>query len=464
MLLCIDGQFCVAAAEWQPGLASGEAGLRCRGAPRHRRARPVASECQRPVGDGLRVAQLLEAYLRLRQSQFLALVEENVASQAQQQQQREPRAGRSLLGRRPARHRAWRVVVGKGPARPTSAWRLRPRVHGPAYQCGAQPVCVKEIEAVGGVQAPRPLSVGRHVRLGALAADLSHREPSPVLFGQRTDALEERDHLRLRLVVQGLLEVRGASPLPPARQRRRVVAELAVVHREVDGIEAEAVHPAVEPEPHALEQRVLNCGVVHVQVGLLGQEVVHEVLAAAGVPGPRRAAEQRLPVVRWGAVGTGVGPHVPVAAGIVAARAALLEPGMLVRSVREHLVDDDAQAELVRTRQQPVEVRKGAEDRIDVAIVADVVAEVLHRGGEEGREPDRVDAERGDVLEVRSDPGQVSDTVVIRVGEAARVDLVDHRAAPPRRRRQIRQPCALGAQAPASASQMTYPSSGTRTR
>jgi hypothetical protein len=64
------------------------------------------------------------------------------------------------------------------------------------------------------------------------------------------------------------------------------------------------------------------------------------------------------------------------------------------RGVAEHLVDHHADAERMRLGQQAVEVVQGAEQRIDVAVVGDVVAEVGHRRLEERRDPDRV-ARRG---------------------------------------------------------------------
>src|SRR5207237_10074209 len=69
--------------------------------------------------------------------------------------------------------------------------------------------------------------------------------------------------------------------------------------------------------------------------------------------------------------------------------------------------------------------------RTDVTIIGNVIAEVAHRRCEEGGQPDRIDAEARDMVKVRSDPRQVADPVAIRIGEAARVDLVDRRTAPP---------------------------------
>jgi hypothetical protein len=72
-----------------------------------------------------------------------------------------------------------------------------------------------------------------------------------------------------------------------------------------------------------------------------------------------------------------------------------------------------------------------AEDRIDVAVVRDVVAEILHRRGEERRDPDCVGADRGDMAEPGGDALEVADSVIIGILVGARVDLIDQRATPP---------------------------------
>ena len=157
------------------------------------------------------------------------------------------------------------------------------------------------------------------------------------------------------------------------------------MHREVDRVDAEAVDSAVEPEASDVQQRVLHRRIVDVEIGLLRQEVVHIILAASGVPGPRGAAEHRLPVVRRRTIRLGVGPDVPIGLLVVAARAALPEPFMLVGAVGIDLVDDDLEAEPVRALDQGGEIAKRSEHRIDRAKIGDVVAEVAHGRGEEWR-------------------------------------------------------------------------------
>ena len=85
---------------------------------------------------------------------------------------------------------------------------------------------------------------------------------------------------------------------------------------------------------------------------------------------------------------------------------------MLVGGVVGHQVDDDLQPAGVGGGDQRVEVRERAEQRIDVAVVADVVAEVRHGRGIERREPDGVDAELGEVVQPRVIP-RVADAVAV---------------------------------------------------
>jgi hypothetical protein len=93
-------------------------------------------------------------------------------------------------------------------------------------------------------------------------------------------------------------------------------------------------------------------------------------------------------------------------------------------------VDDDLQPHLVRAGDEGVGVGQRAEPRIDVAVVLDVVPGVLLGAAVEGGEPDGVDAELGQVGQVRGDARQVADRRM-RGGEGARVDLVDDGVGPP---------------------------------
>jgi hypothetical protein len=99
------------------------------------------------------------------------------------------------------------------------------------------------------------------------------------------------------------------------------------------------------------------------------------------------------------------------------------------------VVDDEVHDELhatgVQVGDQAVEVLERPERRVDVLVVADVVAVVVHRGAVDRAQPHDVDPESLEVVEPLPDARDVADPVAVGVGEAAGVDLVDDGGLPP---------------------------------
>jgi len=92
--------------------------------------------------------------------------------------------------------------------------------------------------------------------------------------------------------------------------------------------------------------------------------------------GPSGAAEMGLPVVgRFVSVGSLAvteDKHVPLAA-VGRSRECGLERGMLVGAVVGNKICNDPQVQAVGFVDEGIEVREAAEQRIDIAIVADVI-------------------------------------------------------------------------------------------
>jgi len=85
----------------------------------------------------------------------------------------------------------------------------------------------------------------------------------------------------------------------------------------------------------------------------------------------------------------------------------------------------------MRTGKKFVEGRQVAEERVDVLVVADVVAVVVLRRLVDRGEPEHVDAELGQVVQMVDDAAQIAHAVAVGIREAARVDLVNDRTFPP---------------------------------
>ena len=106
---------------------------------------------------------------------------------------------------------------------------------------------------------------------------------------------------------------------------------------------------------------------------------------------------------------------------------------MLIGGVIGHEVEQHAQLAPVRLLDQTLGISQVAEDRIDVLIVADVVAGICHRRAVDGRQPDGIYAQRLYMIEMAADAFQIAQTIAIAVGERARINLVDAGTLPPGR-------------------------------
>jgi hypothetical protein len=94
-------------------------------------------------------------------------------------------------------------------------------------------------------------------------------------------------------------------------------------------------------------------------------------------------------------------------------------------------VHEDADATAVRLAHELDEVAARAEPRVDAEVVGDVVAVVTPRRRLKRREPDRVDAERIELVEPAAQPLEVATPVPIRVEVRLDVEAVDDRVLVP---------------------------------
>ena len=165
----------------------------------------------------------------------------------------------------------------------------------------------------------------------------------------------------------------------------------------------------------------------------MAEEPVPVVLLADGVPRPVRLLGVDEDHAGFGPAMVVVAPHVPVGPWVGAILPALLEPRVLVAGVVHHHVGDDPHVAPVRLLDQLHHVAQRAVLGQHGEEVADVVAAVAQRRLVEGQEPDAVDAEPLQVVELVDEAPQVAGAVVVGVGETADEHLVEDGALVPAR-------------------------------
>src|ERR1035437_9704775 len=104
---------------------------------------------------------------------------------------------------------------------------------------------------------------------------------------------------------------------------------------------------------------------------------------------------------------------------------------MLMRTVVDHKIHDDADIALMRLARQGIEVRQSAIHRIDILVIGYIVAKVELRRRIAGGDADSVHSQGMQVVELGRDSAQVAEAIVVAVRKAARINLIEDGVLPP---------------------------------
>ena len=218
------------------------------------------------------------------------------------------------------------------------------------------------------------------------------------------------------------------------RFRQVLVVGALALHQVGHGVEPQPVDPEIEPEAQDRQHLLQHARIVEIEIGLVRIEAVPVIGAGDRVPGPVGPLGIDEDDARAGVFLVVVRPDIEVAlrrAGLRPPRA--LEPRMLVGGVVDHQLGDHPHAARMRRGDEALGVGQRAVVGMHAAIVGDVVAVVEARRGIERQQPDRVDAEIGDVVELGDQAGEIADAVVVGIEERLDVQLVDDRVLVPER-------------------------------
>ncbi len=223
-------------------------------------------------------------------------------------------------------------------------------------------------------------------------------------------------------LLQVLVDMRPVGVEAPAVALVVVLEDLGLGDK-VHHVEAEGVHALLAPKAHDVGGLAANLRVRPVEVGLARVEEMQVPLTHARRPLPGRAAELGRPIGRK-LIGRAAAEEVVVLVALLAGKGTL-EPLVLGRGVVQHHVEHDADAAPLGLAGKLLEVGHGSVARVDCAVIGHIVAVVLLRRGEERGEPNVIDAQLRQVVELLRDAAQVPPAVAVGVLEALGIDLVD---------------------------------------
>src|SRR5690554_4213300 len=121
-----------------------------------------------------------------------------------------------------------------------------------------------------------------------------------------------------------------------------------------------------------------------------------------------------------------VGPYVKVTSrrprlGMAGA----LKPGVLVRGVIYNELGDDPQAPLVGCLDEPAHIGQRTIVFMHAAVLRNVVTVVQTRRWVKRQQPDSIDTEAGDVIELGDQPGKIALSIIVGVEEGLHMQLID---------------------------------------
>src|SRR5574339_343376 len=99
---------------------------------------------------------------------------------------------------------------------------------------------------------------------------------------------------------------------------------------------------------------------------------------------------------------------------------------MLIRGMVEHEIGNDSHAAAMRLIQKPTDVSQRAVLAEDPSIVGHVVAVVSQRRREKREEPDAVDSQPLQIVQLLREAGKVSDAVLVPVEKGLHRKLIEH--------------------------------------
>src|SRR2546427_7555486 len=104
---------------------------------------------------------------------------------------------------------------------------------------------------------------------------------------------------------------------------------------------------------------------------------------------------------------------------------------MLIGAMIGHIVQDELEATLVRLLKQGVQVCQGSEERMHIAVIANIITEIGHGRRVDGRKPDGINTEPAQIVQLAADTREVSYPISIAIEKTPRVNLINHARLPP---------------------------------
>ena len=198
----------------------------------------------------------------------------------------------------------------------------------------------------------------------------------------------------------------------------------------IDHIQPEAFHALIHPKTDEAVKSLTDLGIFPVQIRLLRHKLVEVPLSQLRHKGPGRSAKDGHHIIGRGNTVT-VPPDEIIVVGIILPLQRLLKPNVLIGAMVQHQIHDDGNISFPSLADQLLHILHRAEHGVDGAVVGHIVA-VVHLGRSANRtQPNAVNAQLLQIIQMRDDALQVTHTAAGGILKAFGVDLIEDSRLPP---------------------------------
>ena len=169
--------------------------------------------------------------------------------------------------------------------------------------------------------------------------------------------------------------------------------------------------PMLQPELHHLPHFFAHSRIVVVQIGLMAEEAMPVIVLRNRVPCPVRQFGIDEDDADAADIACRCRSRHTSRAWVVSRLARFLKPGMLIGGVVQHHFDDHANAALMGSLEKGFEIVERAVAGMDGGVVGDVVAVVAQRRREKRHEPDGIDPQLLQIVELLREAPEIANAI-----------------------------------------------------
>ena len=195
---------------------------------------------------------------------------------------------------------------------------------------------------------------------------------------------------------------------------------------QIDYVHTESVDSFIQPPVDQFVDFLPHFRIIPVQIRLSSAEQMVIIFLCLLIIFPHRTAEKGLLICDRTIL-----PDIIIVIFAAFVFSSLTKPFMFIASMIHYQIHDQTDSSFMKSVQKLFKLLHGAKQRIDLIIITDIIAIVIHRGFIDGCHPDNVNSQFLQVIYFFQNTAKISHSVSVAVLKTHGIDLIYNCFFPP---------------------------------